>query len=597
MEAIADVAAPPSSPEEGPARRLRAALERVPYLQGAAPSSLDRLAAAMRWMGLPGGAVLIEAGETGDDGYLILSGLLAVRAPDGRLLARLAAGDTVGEMALLSGQRRSATVVALRDCEVGVLPAAAFREAVAADPDLALAFARGVVERLAAATAGSAAPARSRSLALVPQDAGVDVASFAVELVEALQTFGRAELVWVVRGSQRPTGWFHEIESASDFVVYAAEHRPNAWTRLCVRQADVLLLLARAEQAAGPFPALEGCSTAATRSELVLLHAGGRLAPGRVAGWRSALPHVPVHHVVDAADTARLARLVTGRAVGLVLSGGGARGFAHLGVVRALREAGVPVDLVGGTSMGAIMGAGVAAGWETGEMLERFHRAFVASNPLRDFTVPLVSLVAGREVGRRLRCEFGDTDVEDLRLPFFCVSTNLTAGRTEVHRSGPLWRALRASVAIPGVLPPVIARGDILVDGGNMNNLPVDEMRALARGPVIGVDVGADRAFASDLDEAELPPWWARWRDRRRRPGILQILWRAGMVGSAHRAAAARDLADLLLRPNLESVDLLDWRAFARAVEIGYRATLETLEAGGLERLRAAIAAEIAVVD
>jgi NTE family protein len=575
------------------AAHLRSAIARMPVFAGLAPGSLDRIAAALHWTCVPGGTTLVDAGDAGDDAFLVLSGLLRVEAADGTVLARIGAGQSVGEMALLSGERRTARVVALRDCEIAVLPAAAFREAAGADPAVAIAFARGVVQRLAAVAAGTAAAARARSLAVVPQGPGVDVAGFAVELVEALEPLGRVELVWEVRGTQQPTAWFHEIEARNDFVVYAAEHQPTAWTRLCVRQADALLLLARSDSPAGPFAALAGCHTAATRSEVVLLHER-RIAPGRAAEWRAALPEVPVHHVVVAADTARVARLVTGRGVGLVLSGGGARGFAHLGVVRALREAAVPVDLVGGTSIGAIMGAGVAAGWDQDEMLERFGRAFVGSNPLSDFTLPLVSLVAGREVGRRLRAEFGETAIEDLRLPFYCVSANLSAGRVEVHESGSLWSALRASIAIPGVLPPVIARGEVLVDGGAMNNLPVDEMRARGRGPVIGVDVGADRALKCDLDGAELPSLWECWRQRRRRPGILQILWRAGMVNSAQHAAVLRDQADLLLRPALESVDLLDWRAFPRAVDIGYRAAVEALAAGGLDRLRASTAAATA---
>jgi NTE family protein len=561
----------------------------MPLLAHIPPAGLDRIAASLVWMGLPGGTALVEAGEAGDEAFLVLSGLLAVRAPDGRPLARIGAGDTVGEMALLSGGRRSATVVALRDCEVAALPAAAFRAAAVEDPAVALAFARATAERLAATTAGAAPAARARSLALVPLGPGVDVAGFAVDLVDALALLGRVELVWEARGAGQPTEWFHAIEARNDFVVYAAEHRPTAWTRLCVRQADALLLLARGEEAAAEVHALEGCATAATRSELVLLHNGG-IGRGRAGDWRRRLPGVSVHHVTCAADAARVARLVTGRAVGLVLSGGGARGFAHLGVVRALRESGVPIDAVGGTSMGAIMGAGVAAGWEPDEMLERFRRAFVDSNPLADFTLPLVSLVAGREVGGRLRREFQQADIEDLPLPFYCVSANLSAGRVEVHDSGPLWRALRASVAIPGVLPPVLARGDVLVDGGVMNNLPVDVMQSRGRGRVIGVDVGADRAFRSDLDEADLPSLWECWRSRRRRPGILQILWRCGMVGSAQASATQRDQADILLRPPLESVDLLDWRAFRRAVEIGYRSAVEARDAGSFERLLASTA-------
>jgi NTE family protein len=282
--------------------------------------------------------------------------------------------------------------------------------------------------------------------------------------------------------------------------------------------------------------------------------------------------------------------MLTGRAVGLVLSGGGARGFAHLGVVKALREHGVPIDLVGGTSMGGILAAGVASDWDDAELAERFRRSFVDTNPLSDFTLPIVSLVSGRKVGMLLRRELGDIDIEDLPLPFFCVSSNLTTGRIAVHQQGTLWRWLRASVAIPGVLPPVFHGGEVFVDGGAMNNLPVDVMRARGRGPVIGVDVGTDRAFTTDVEATETPSVWTLLRGRRRRPNILRILWRAGMVNSAAATLERRRQSDLLITPALESLDLLDWQGFGRAVEIGYRDACERLQAGALAQLRKAYA-------
>jgi predicted acylesterase/phospholipase RssA len=233
---------------------------------------------------------------------------------------------------------------------------------------------------------------------------------------------------------------------------------------------------------------------------------------------------------------ARLARLLTGRGIGLTLSGGGARGLAHIGVVKALRQANIAIDAVGGTSLGAILGAGVAMEWTHDELVDRFRRAFVDTNPLNDYTLPLMSLVSGRKVTRLLRGEFGELQIEDLPLPFYCVSSNLTTGRLAVHRTGSLWRWLRASVAIPGVLPPIFHQGDVHVDGGAMNNLPVDVMREVGRGPIIGVDVGADRAFTADFDDVDVPGLWkamAWFRSKKKRVNIFQILWRAGMVNSA----------------------------------------------------------------
>ena len=200
-------------------------------------------------------------------------------------------------------------------------------------------------------------------------------------------------------------------------------------------------------------------------------------------------------------------------------------------------------------------------------------RSFVDTNPLNDYTLPFVSLVSGRKVSRLLRNEFGTTAIEDLPLPFFCVSSNLTSGRLAVHRRGELWRWLRASVAIPGVLPPVVHHGELFVDGASINNLPVEVMREAGLGQVIGVDVGADRAFTTDEVDSDAPPLWRtlQWfRARKHRVNILQILWRAGTINSAGQRASKHDLSDLLLQPPLEQIDLLNWRGFDRAVTAGY---------------------------
>jgi NTE family protein len=313
----------------------------------------------------------------------------------------------------------------------------------------------------------------------------------------------------------------------------------------------------------------------------VLIHEN-TISHGAAARWLANQPGVPHHHVTEPSDVVRIARLLTGHGIGLVLSGGGARGFAHIGIVKALREAEIPIDLVGGTSMGGILGAGVASRWSIEEMTVRFRRSFVDVNPLRDYTLPIVSLVSGRRVSRLLHREFGDVTIEDLPLPFFCVSSNLTTGQSDVHKRGLLWRWLRASVAIPGVLPPVMHKGELLVDGGTMNNLPVDAMRELGRGPVVGCDVGADRAFTADGDDMDVPSPWqiVSWLRRKRgRPNIFRILWRAGMVNSAATTLAHREKTDLLLQPPLAEIDMLNWKSFDRAIALGYEYTVRRLAA------------------
>jgi NTE family protein len=423
----------------------------------------------------------------------------------------------------------------------------------------------------------------ARTFTLIPQSLEVDVGGFATELVKALSACGRTELVWRVRAAAHTSHWFHRLEAANDYVVYVADSQPSVWSNLCVRQADALLLLARAESEAGNWAVLDGQrgpSLAPQRAELILLH-DGDFVRGAAARWIAQHPEIAHHHVNGAADIQRVARVLTGRGIGLVLSGGGARGFAHIGIVKALREAGIPIDLVGGTSIGGILGAGVALRWSVQELTERFRRTFVDVNPLRDYTLPFVSLVSGRKVSRLLKNEFGDITIEDLPLEFFCVSSNLTSGHSEVHRRGELWRWLRSSVAIPGVLPPIIHKGEVLVDGGTMNNLPVDAMRELGRGPVIGCDVGADRAFTSRSEEIDVPlPWQLMSWSRRRRnlPNIFQILWRAGMVNSSAMTAAHREKTDLLLQPPLAQIDMLNWKAFEKAIDAGYEYAARRLE-------------------
>jgi NTE family protein len=387
-----------------------------------------------------------------------------------------------------------------------------------------------------------------------------------------------------VRGQDHTSHWFNQVESANDYVVYVADPTATTWSKLCVRQADTLLLLARSDREAGAFAAIadtRNASAAPQRSELVLMHEE-RILGGATARWQAVHPGVPHHHVRHARDVARVARLLTGRAIGVVLGGGGARGFAHIGVVQALREAGVPIDLVGGTSIGAIMGGAVAAEWTLEEMRDRFRRTFVMSNPLGDYTLPVVALAAGRRVSDRLHSEFGDVDIADLPLPYFCVSSNLTSGQIGVHRQGPLWKWTRASAAIPGVLPPVSDQGEVFVDGGTMNNLPVDVMREHGRGPVIGIDVGADPTFRSNTEEIDTPPPWhvASWaRVWRRRPNIVQLLVRSGMVNSQAATVARRDLTDLLLLPPLRQIDMLNWKSFDAAIDAGYAHARERLAA------------------
>jgi NTE family protein len=533
---------------------------------------------------LRGGETLFVAGSESDALYLLGAGSLGAFAGDtGKVIGQVVAGETVGETGLITGRPRGATVRALRDSALLRLTRATFDELAQHQPEALRAIARIALDRASLPQAHARTHRGPRTLALLPQTEGVDARAIAATLAGALMRLGTVAVVSSADHDPDDIGWFNELEARHRFVIYVAGDNVDAWRELVLRQADALLFVAEARAQAAPWSELtRGVSAPLPRPEHFALVHAGKPRLGAARRWMKLRPSARLHHVRGAPDLERVARLVVGECLTLVLSGGGARGFAHLGVIKALREAGLVIDAVGGTSIGAIIGAGVAADWSHEEMVAVFRRSFVTTNPLSDRTIPFVSLVSGRKVSRLLREAFGERAIEDLVLPYFCVSADLTAGEVAVHRAGPLWQWLRASVAIPGVLPPVFHGGRVYVDGGVINNLPVDVMQQSQRGAVVAVDIGGDHAVSpgQGIEEFDLPPlprMIFEWYTGRRRPSILQIMLRAGMVNSGAATLAARQAANLLIMPPLASIDLLEWQEFDRAIEIGYQHALRQI--------------------
>jgi predicted acylesterase/phospholipase RssA/CRP-like cAMP-binding protein len=573
------------------------------FFDSADPAVLAELQADTEWVALRGGDILFRRGDPGDAAYTLLSGRLRVvdDSAGERALNEVGAGEIVGEMALLSAERRSATVLAVRDSLLARLPADAFLRLIERQPVVLKRISTLLGERLRrqSAAAGRARPA-VRTLAIVPADAGDDTAEFARRLAAALERRGRtlhldARCVDRALGrdgtarfrthdpaSARLLQWLNEQELAHDFVLYETEPSLSSWTERAVRQADHVVFVFGA--AAGPEPgAVERAflerwhGGRAPRRSLVLLRAAGALAPRGTAAFLAAR-EVDCHYHVEmgrAEDFDRLARCLTGAGIGLVLGGGGARGFAHLGVLRALAEADVPIDWVGGTSVGAIIAALVAQGLPPGEALGRCKEHFSA---LRDPTLPVVALLAGRRIRAKLERVFGDIAIEDLALPYLCVSTNLSRAAQAVHNRGPLVRAIRASIALPGVLPPVSVGEDLHVDGGLVNNLPIDVMAAKPEiGAVLAVDVSAEvemRAPAGrELDVSGWRVLWERMHPGTARsevPSIMSLLTRSALVASVYwtRERHTAEAASLYLRIPTADMRLL---AFDRIDEIAAR--------------------------
>lgn len=572
---------------------LKERLRDFRVLADVSDGALKHLLSESNWFGLPGGMLLNRDGENDRALFLVVAGSLGVFAQDEhgrrRLVAHVPAGETVGEMSLLSGEAHSAQLVALRDTELLRISKDSFMELVEKHPRVMMNLMRMLVHRLQDTTysSGAGERGRPRTFALIPIQDGLADSPIAHRIAGVLQDMGSRAAVLDVSAADQSAEWFSSFEAAHDVVFYRGDAPDSAWTNLCLRQADRILLLARSDQPLPlrplDMPAFK--ERASGLPELLLLHPSGQHQglPEHFAlrsGLFESHHHVRQGHIND---IRRLARFIAGRAVGLVLAGGGARGFAHIGVVKALMEANVPFDHLGGTSMGAIIAAGLADEWTIEELTERMKVAFVRTNPLSDYTLPLIALVRGAKVSKLLRDNFGERRIEELAKPFFCVSSDLTTGRIHEHRAGAVWRALRASVALPGILPPVTHHGHLLVDGGVMNNLPVDVMRQHAAGPIIASDVtGEIDLQVRDDRYGERPIWWLVWQRMRGTPSILSILMRSGTVGSEAQRRLVRELADYLFEPPLPGVGLRDWWAFDRVVREGYEHAVQVIERHGV---------------
>jgi predicted acylesterase/phospholipase RssA/CRP-like cAMP-binding protein len=550
-------------------------------LAGAEPAALEALERELMWETLPAGEILVREGEAGSCMWFVVRGRLraSVRRADGaaHTVGDIGAGEWVGELALLSEAPRVATVKAVRDAELLRLPKSTFDQLVGARPEAMLRLARAIVGCLQRTLGAGSNPPAERTLALVAGGPGVPLASFAEELGAQLSRIVRTV---VLDGTAEAREQAASADSGPEVVVLVCDTALTPWTARCLRQADDLVLVARAEGDVHLGPLEQEAWSAARRRDadchLVLLQPTEH-SPRGTDAWLAARPGVRHHHVRPgrASDHARLARLLSGRALGLALSGGGARGFAHIGVIRALRDAGLPVDVVAGTSMGAMVGALCALGQAPETILDRC-RAWTRERPWSDFTLPLSSIVRGRRLRRALDHLMGDARIEDLWLPYACVTANLTRATGDTHTTGPLTRLVLASNSVPGLAPPVQYQGDVHVDGGVIDNLPVGALRGMGAGRVIAVDVGTEVRVQAPPRFDECPSGWSILWDRlARRPSravpVFVSLSRGLTLASDDRVHAACREADLTLRPPLDGFAAMDFHDIDSIADLGYR--------------------------
>ena len=573
---------------------------------GLTDAALHRVAEATEPVHVTAGGKLTTQGEVADGAYLLVSGRLRAYAtqPDGSesVLGEIAAGEVVGEMALLSSALRTATVRAVRDSQLLFFRGSSFAELMVTVPGAAVAVATVLVERLERANRRPQAVALRRAVAVVP--AFGDCTQAIRDIADALRSAEPGSRIVTEAdaleacGQDRPESeivrWLHEVESSCDLVIYLAKDLAGPWAHRCLRQADHIVAVDASPTASRERRVVESLAgminqEVAPTVAAVCIHDPVVTRPTGASVWTNRA-RIPVHHVRrgNSVDLGRLCRSILRRDIGLVLSGGGARGMAHVGVLRALDERGIPVDVTGGSSFGGIVAMFRSLDLSWHEIRDVLWETVGRPGAPVDPTLPAIAVSQGTKLANVLNQAFGDATIENSWLRTFCVASNLSTGHPLVLTSGPMAAALRASVAIPGVFPPVsTADGEVLVDGGVMNNLPVDVMADFSDGgQIIAVNLRAPAQLAA----GELPADGvvSGWRTIARRlnplspkpqmPSLVEILARSSEVGGTATSRLMEQRADFVLHPPSRGHALLEFGALDDLIAGGYDYTMAMID-------------------
>lgn len=543
-----------------------------------------------------GGSTLFTAGAPATHLYVVLRGRIAVGEAHADRL------ETLGATGLLGAGSYEVTARAVRDSVLLAFSEQTLTRVLDAHPAGYRTLVRDVVAPVREARAGTG------TFAVVPTSVDVPVRVLAETMISRLGGWPAARLITAEHvdaelgegtaraaltdggAGGRIARWLDDLERRHRYLVFAADSGRDPWAARCVRNADRILVLAEALATPTPVPVLPGSGSdeLVAPVELVLLRPDGDGSP-HTLGWRQvtgARAHYFVHPW-DRVELDSLARQVTGRGVAVVLGGGGARGFAHIGLVRAMEELGLTVDLAGGTSMGAFMGALLACGYHSGDLLEISRETFVRANYLNDYTVPRSSLIRGRKFKARLADVFGSRTIEELRRSYFCVATNLTTGEPIIADRGPLATWVGISMAVPGVAPPPVYNGDLLCDGGVVDNLPILPMRRLERGAIVACNVSTDGALRAPGAGTGDPDFDALldWKGAGAAPRLAEILVRTAMLSSQLAADSAAEAADVYVRMPVQDFGMFDWKSIDELADLGYEFAREQL-LPALDRLR-----------
>jgi NTE family protein len=565
------------------------------------------------------GQMLVAQGGPSDSLFLVLHGALAVRKT-GYLepIAELRAGELVGEIGFFADVPRTADVIAIRDTSVLALTRPAYLKLVEEAPAIVEALLAALARRFARETARIApfpTSPKARTVALI--DGGLEplpgafdrrmrdgLAATHAEIIDAT----RLDTMFPGRAldAHEVTEWLNKLEHTAPLVVYLAGRDASPWARKAIRQADMVVFACRGEAPAAALTDIEAFACEVhpvSARRLVRVHDRRSGEVSGTAAWLARLPAFMHHHVALEVqlDIDSLIRFLCGRAVGFVAAGGGSFGTAHVGIYKAFRERGVMFDIFVGTSVGSAMVAGFAKNLEAEHLERGTHEIFVRSRSFRRPTWPRYALLDHKAFDRALAHQYGpDCRIEDCWRPFAAVATNLSTHNLELIRTGPLWQAVRASSAIPGLLPPFYTpEGAMLVDGCLIDNVPLTSMHQLKSGPNLVVHFGEPAAEMFDVDYAALPGRLeliaAMLTPFRKKllpaaPSAVNVLWRSLVAHQRYDTLPVGPFDTVMRPPPPVGIDVTDFDRHTEIFEASYlwaKEAIATLEAGGSSAIAA----------
>ena len=537
----------------------------------------------LEWIELKRNEYLFKQDDTADGLYTVLLGKLEAlieTAEKTKLLGFINPSETVGEMALITGDKRSASIRCYRNATLVKMSTEVFTELCAKQPSFALNIAKIIIDRLKTSQNQRKENQIFNNIAFYRADGNPETSN-ALSLLIRLYTKQKENFVFNIISFRKQCNlgaevkidltykkqinhWLNKLEFEYNRIILDLRGFSNEVMQFLLDYCDLCIVFKTYGK--DPIPSEQEQSFYASmnnstqKMRLILCHPKHNSTPFQTKKWlenRPAMRHAHIQHG-NLNDINRIYRYLTGTSIALVLGGGGAKGIAHLGVLRALKEANIPIDYICGTSMGSIVAGLYALYNDTEKTIETARQVFLKNpTPKSDLNIiPKRSFYKGKRIAEILELYYKDVDIEDLWLPFFAVSSNITNPKMHIISKGSLKTAALASTAVPGLFPPIVIDNEVHVDGGIFSNVPIDIMMQENIGTLIACRVNKDLT--------EVDPKGVKI------PGIFTTFMKSIMAYSDSFSDHLQQFVDIYFEPETNQYGLLDWKYTDKLIQIGY---------------------------